>query len=190
MSKSNKTDVAVSGYEFEGARAKAVADITRAVRDEGQDVKQVALRFIGGLIAKRIFSDLPRAAGLAKGIGIAGSVSPGRTPKAGQAVRSADVETVWDSCRRQWTRCAKDAGVLKARKPSAKAKKPKAQKQGKSKPAAKALAKPKDAASANLALLNMAQSASGYCKKHETVICAEASHAVANFLAAMAKLAK
>ena len=188
MSKSNKTDIAVSGYEFEGARAKAVADITRAVREEGQDVKQVALRFIGGLIAKRLFSDLPRKDGLAKGIGIAGAVSPGRTPKAGQAIRSADVETVWDSCRRQWTRCAKDAGVLKPRKPSTKTKKPKAQKQGK--PAAKAPAKPKDAASANLALLNMAQSASGYCKKYETVVSDEASHAVANFLAAMAKLAK
>lgn len=186
--KASRVDTAISGYEFEGARAKAVADIKRAIVDEKQERKQVELRFIGGLIAKRMFLDLPRKDALARGIGLAGATSPGRTPKAGQAVRSPEEDKVWDSCRKQWHRCAKDAGVVKPRKPSEK--KPAAQAKPKGGKKSAAQAKPKSTADLNRMLLNMAQSASGLCAKHKSLACDEASHAVADFLSAMAKLAK
>lgn len=187
MSKSNKTDVAVSGYELEGSRAKAVADISRAVNDEGQDKKQVELRFVGGLIAKRLFPDLPRKDALAKGIGLAGATSPGREPKAGQAVRTEAQQPAWEASRKQWTRCAQEAGVVERKPRAPKDKKPKAGKAGK-KPAA--TPKPKSAADLNRMLLNMAQSASGLCAKYKPLASDTASHAVAEFLSAMAKLAK
>lgn len=191
MNKSNKTNTALSGYSFEGARATAVADIKRAILEEGQDKKQVELAFTGGLIAKRLFADLPRAEAIAKGKGIAGATSPGRKAKAGQAIRTADQETVWDSCRRQWTRCAKDAGVLKPRKPQGKRKaKPQGKGKGKPQGAPKLALKPKDAAMANRQLLNMAQMASGYCAKYKATVSSEASKLAADFLAGMAKLCK
>ena len=187
--KASRVDTAISGYEFEGARAKAVADIKRAIVDEKQERKQVELRFIGGLIAKRMFLDLPRKDALARGIGLAGATSPGRTPKAGQAVRSPEENTVWDSCRKQWHRCAKDAGIVKPRKPSEKPRKSSKKPNG-GKPGVKLVAKPKDAHAANLMLLNMAQMASGFCAKYKDTVSDEAKHATANYLAAMAKLAK
>lgn len=185
-----KVSAAHTGFIFESARATAVADIKRAIVDEKQDRKVFERDFIGGLIAYRLFADLKLADALAKGKGIAGATSQGHKPKAGQAIRTPEEETAWEAARKQWYRCAKDAGIVKARKNAAtprkgKGGKPKA---GKAKPVL--ALKPKNAAMANTQLLNMAQMASGYCAKHKTMVCDEASHAVANFLATMAKLAK
>jgi len=187
--KSNRTNIAASGFLFEAQRETAITDIKRAIHEEGQDVKQVRLDFMAGLIAYRLFPTAKLSEALAKGKGIAGATSAGHEPKAGQAVRTPEQETAFEAAKRQWSRLGRDAGVIK---PRAKSKaprkgdgKPKADK-----PKASAPAKPKSAAAANMALLNMAQSASGYCSKHKSVVSAEASHAVADFLAAMAKLAK
>ena len=194
MTKSNKTNAAVSGFTFEGARAVVLADVRRAIQDEGQDVKAFGLDFTAGLIAKRLFSDLPRDKAIAKGKGIMGATSAGREAKAGQAVRTPDEETAWEAARKQWRRIGQEAGVLEARKANPKTKgdgkATRKTKGGKPSAAPKSPAKPKDAQSATLMLLNMAQSASAYCAKHKAVVSADASHAVADFLAAMAKLAK
>lgn len=194
MAKTNKTNAAVSGFTFEGARAVVLADIKRAVLDEGQDVKAFGLDFTAGLIAKRLFADLPRDKAIAKGKGIMGATSAGHEAKAGQAIRSPEQETAWEAARKQWRRIGQEAGVLeKSKRKSAprngqtSKRKPKG---GKPSATSKSPAKPKDAQSATLMLLNMAQSASAYCAKHKAVVSADASHAVADFLAAMAKLAK
>mgnify|MGYP000231553579 CR=1 FL=1 len=92
MTKTNKTNAAVSGYVFEGARAVVLADVRRAIQDEGQDVKAFGLDFTAGLIAKRLYVDLPRDKAIAKGKGIMGATSAGHEPKAGQAVRTPEQE--------------------------------------------------------------------------------------------------
>jgi hypothetical protein len=188
-SKLLKANAALAGFTFEANRAEAIATLVRAIHDEKADIKQVRLDFIAGVVAFRLFPTLKLTEAIAKGKGIAGATSQGHEPKPGQAIRTAAEETAFDTAKRQWSRLGRDAGVIKPRAPKAKTGKAKT---GKAKPAAKpAIAlKPKTAAMANTQLLNMAQMASGYCAKHKTLVCDEASHAVADFLAAMARIAK
>lgn len=190
--KKTKTNAAVAGYVFAGQKAIAIAAIQQAITVEKQEYKTVRKDFVAGHVAKTLFPALSQSQAIAKAKGVCGNCQPDKTPKAGQAKRTPEEHTAVRAADQAWSRIGRDAGVIEPRNANPKTnKKTKGGKKAKGgKPAAKAIAAPKDKASANLALLNMAQSASGYCSKHKALVSDEASHAVADFLAAMARIAK
>lgn len=189
--KQNTTNVANAGYIFAGHKATAIAHIQNAIRVEKQDYKQVRKDFVAGHVAKELYPDLTQAQAIAKAKGVCGNCAPDREAKAGQAKRTQVEHDAVRAADQAWSRIGRDAGVIKPKAGGTKKRKGGKAKQAKGgKPATKAPATPKNAAAANLALMNMAQSASAYCAKHKGVVSDAASHAAADFLAAMAKLAK
>lgn len=171
--------VAIASYEFAGSTATVVAAI-RDGADAGMTPTELAVEFKAGRIAKAILeasgkkaSDAARDKAIDRGIAICLACEPGRKPKNGQAMRSAEDQALFEPTKRWWSRMGRDAGVIKPRAKSGKPGKGKG-KPGKGKATGAFVVKtPKDTTAALLSVQNMLHMLATYCAKHVKLLPAD-----------------
>src|SRR5574343_805780 len=142
---------------------------------------ELAVEFKAGRIAKAILeasgkkaSEAARDKAIERGIAICLACEPGRKPKNGQAMRSAEDQALFEPTKRWWSRMGRDAGVIKPRATSGKPGKPgKPGKKGGKAKAPFVVNTPKDSTAALLSVQNMLHMLATYCAKHVKLLPAD-----------------
>ena len=118
---------AIAIAAFDAGRAEGnVIDVIKAAIAGGASAAEVATEFRAGRIADLIFkragkakvTEAERNAAIKRGLAIVAACEPGRTPKAGQAVRTEEDQALFEPTKRWWSRTGRDAGVIKPRNTS------------------------------------------------------------------------
>lgn len=191
---------AIAIAAFDAGRAEGnVIDVIKAAIAAGASKAEVAVEFRAGRIADLIFkragkpkvTEAERNAAIKRGLAIVAACEPGRTPKAGQAVRTEEDQALFEPTKRWWSRTGRDAGVIEPRKSSPRNEEKQPPKPPKGEPKPITLPKkPKSPKVAFDAVRNLSHLLAAFCKQQHKLLPVEVIAKCNGLAVELDKLAK